>query len=86
MTTLRNRGNDAWDVRALDTTLVQRENPVQRQADRSRAGTAEMDFIFTSCSSSGLGQQVFMLLNRGSNPLRDSRLRDRGVWSSPSVS
>jgi hypothetical protein len=46
MTTLRSRGNDAWDVRALDATLVQRENPVQCHAGRSRAGTAEMDFSF----------------------------------------
>lgn len=46
MITLRSRGNDAWDVRGLDTTPVQRENPAQRHAGRSRAGTAEMDFKF----------------------------------------
>jgi hypothetical protein len=43
-TTLRNRGNDAWDVLALDTMPVQRENPVQHFAGRSRADTAEMEF------------------------------------------
>jgi hypothetical protein len=30
----------------LDTAPVQRENPVQRHAGRSRAGTAEMDSSF----------------------------------------
>ncbi len=72
MTTLRSRGNDAWDVLVLDTTLVQRENPAQRHADRSRAGTAEMDFSFVSRSSRGLGQRVFSSLDKGSNPLRDA--------------
>ena len=50
---------------------VQREIPVRLDAGRPHAGTAEMD-AFLSRSSSGPGHKAFILVDRGSNPLRDA--------------
>lgn len=49
---------------------VQWETPVRLHAVRPHAGTAEMDYL--SRSSSGSGHKIFILVDRGSNPLRDA--------------
>ena len=53
-------------------SAVQWEIPVRLHAGRSHAGTAEMDPVFLSRSSSGSGHKIFIRVDRGSNPLRDA--------------
>ena len=47
-------------------------DPVRLDAGRPHSGTAEMDSRYLSRSSSGLGHKIFILVDRGSNPLRDA--------------
>jgi hypothetical protein len=47
-------------------------DPGRLAAGRPHSGTAEMDSKDSSRSSSGSGHKIFILVDRGSNPLRDA--------------